>query len=311
MTRVSLRQTLSELVDLGALGDRNALPGLLVSATDVAEGQIKYFYSREESLSLDHIIASGSLPPSFPMTSVDGKSYWDGGVFDNTPLGAVLDRLDQTAGVDRTVYVVNLFPNKAPIPGSLIEVAQRVQSLQFANKTAESTEVDVPVRSSRRAHERARSVTGRQPTERQRRLQTSETAKLHRRTENRLDHASKPRRHTGWQRLFAGDDQQARERKGISKPPRHCSKTTMRGAFACRQAMRRCDLDRPVPSPRAIKRQLVARRGTARQVRTPECRQRRQCLASISSGHTKKASFEGGIPSAAPLRSGQRNQCLG
>jgi NTE family protein len=132
-----LRQTLSELVDLAALADRNALPGLLVSATDVEEGQIKYFYSREESLSLDHIVASGSLPPSFPMTSVDGKSYWDGGVFDNTPLGAVLDRLDQTVGADRTVYVVNLFPNKAPIPGSLIEVAQRVQSLQFANKTAE------------------------------------------------------------------------------------------------------------------------------------------------------------------------------
>jgi NTE family protein len=132
-----LRETLSQLVDLVALADRNALPGLLVSATDVEEGQIKYFYSREESLSLDHIVASGSLPPSFPMTSVDGKSYWDGGVFDNTPLGAVLDRLDQTVGADRTVYVVNLFPNKAPIPSSLIGVSQRVQSLQFANKTAE------------------------------------------------------------------------------------------------------------------------------------------------------------------------------
>jgi NTE family protein len=138
-----LRQTLSQLIDLAALADRNAFPGLLVSATDVKEGQIKYFYSREESLTLDHIVASGSLPPSFPMTEVkskpseDGIYYWDGGVFDNTPLGAVLDRLDQSVGVDRTVYVVNLFPNKAPIPRSLLEVAQRVQGLQFANKTAE------------------------------------------------------------------------------------------------------------------------------------------------------------------------------
>jgi NTE family protein len=132
-----LHQTLSQLIDLTALADRNAFPGLLVSATNVEEGQIKYFYSREESLTLDHIVASGSLPPSFPMTSVNDTLYWDGGVFDNTPLGAVLDRLDQTVGVDRTVYVVNLFPNKAPIPGSLLEVAQRVQGLQFANKTAE------------------------------------------------------------------------------------------------------------------------------------------------------------------------------
>jgi NTE family protein len=132
-----LRTTLSQLVDLDALADRNAAPGLLVSATDVEEGQVEYFYSRERSLSLDHIVASGSLPPSFPMTVIDDKSYWDGGLFDNTPLGAVLDRLDQTAGVGRTVYVVNLFPNKAPIPSTLLEVTQRVQNLQFANKTSE------------------------------------------------------------------------------------------------------------------------------------------------------------------------------
>jgi NTE family protein len=132
-----LRHTLAQLVDLEALADRNATPGLLVSATDVGEGQIKYFYSREQELSLDHIVASGSLPPSFPMTVIDGKPYWDGGLFDNTPLGAVLDRLDGAAGVDRTVYVVNLFPNKTPIPVTMLEVTERVQSLQFANKTFE------------------------------------------------------------------------------------------------------------------------------------------------------------------------------
>ena len=71
------------------------------------------------------------------MTRIGENSYWDGGLFDNTPLGAVLDRLDPAAGVDRTVYVVNLFPNEAPIPRTLLEVSQRMQNLQFANKSAE------------------------------------------------------------------------------------------------------------------------------------------------------------------------------
>ncbi len=142
-----LRETLSQLIDLAALEDLDAHPGLLVSATNVKAGEIEYFYSHDAKtrLSLDHILASGSLPPSFPMTLLKDKSkpsdegtyYWDGGVFDNTPLGAVLDRLDPTVGVDRTVYVVNLFPNEESIPTSLIEVIERVQTLQFANKTAE------------------------------------------------------------------------------------------------------------------------------------------------------------------------------
>ena len=38
-----LRQTHSQLVDLKALADPKASPGLLVSATDVEGGQIEYF----------------------------------------------------------------------------------------------------------------------------------------------------------------------------------------------------------------------------------------------------------------------------
>jgi NTE family protein len=132
-----LRRTLEQLVDTDALSDPKATPRLLVSATDLEEGQIEYFYSGKDGLSLDHIIASGSLPPSFPKTDIKNKSYWDGGLFDNTPLGAVLDKLNDAPGVDRTVYVVNLFPNKGPVPRNLLEVMARIQNLQFANKTAE------------------------------------------------------------------------------------------------------------------------------------------------------------------------------
>jgi NTE family protein len=131
-----LRDTLAELVDLEGLKRSDAEPLLLVSATNVREGQIKYFDSREGGLSLDHIVASASLPPAFPMTDIGDQPYWDGGLFDNTPLGAVLDRLDPADHVERTVYLVNLFPNKGPIPDSLPAVAERMKNLQFANKTS-------------------------------------------------------------------------------------------------------------------------------------------------------------------------------
>lgn len=136
-----LRETLSQLVDLKALADPRAMPGLLVSATDIEAGQIEYFYSADQGLSLDHIVASGSLPPSFPMTVIGAKSYWDGGLFDNTPLGAVLDRLDTSEDTDRTIYVVNLFPNKARLPRNMQEVATRTQNLQFANKTLQDVKM--------------------------------------------------------------------------------------------------------------------------------------------------------------------------
>ena len=120
-----LRRTLEELVDCAALADRNASPALLVSATDLQQGEITYFHSRETSFSLDHIMASGSIPPAFPATVINGKPYWDGGVFDNTPLGAVLDLMDDAPDRERSVFVVNLFPNVAPVPADLAQVMAR------------------------------------------------------------------------------------------------------------------------------------------------------------------------------------------
>jgi NTE family protein len=49
--------------------------------------------------------------------------------------------LDNRADVDRTVYVVNLFPNKGFIPRNLFEVSSRMKNLQFANKTLEDVKM--------------------------------------------------------------------------------------------------------------------------------------------------------------------------
>jgi predicted acylesterase/phospholipase RssA len=131
-----LRRTLEDLVDLEALKDAAARPRLLVTATDIEAGQIEAFDSGDGGMSLDHILASGSLPPSFPMTKIGEARYWDGGLFDNTPLGDVLERLDPSdeAGA-REIVVVNLFANAGKVPGDFAEVNQRMLDLTFANKT--------------------------------------------------------------------------------------------------------------------------------------------------------------------------------
>ncbi|WP_293904070.1 patatin-like phospholipase family protein [Phenylobacterium sp.] len=133
-----LRETLAQLADLEALADPDAMPRLLVTATDVGAGQIQAFDSGDGGMTLDHILASGSLPPSFPMTHFGGRAYWDGGLFDNTPLGEVIARLDPALAckAERAVVVVNLFPNEGAVPTDLQQVSQRMMGLTFANKTA-------------------------------------------------------------------------------------------------------------------------------------------------------------------------------
>jgi predicted acylesterase/phospholipase RssA len=77
------------------------------------------------------------LPPSFDRTRIAGKYYWDGGLFDNTPLGPVIELLNDGKNADTTVYVVNLFPNKARLPQTMSQVVERMLNLQFANRTAQ------------------------------------------------------------------------------------------------------------------------------------------------------------------------------
>jgi predicted acylesterase/phospholipase RssA len=92
------------------------------------------------ALTADHVAASGSLPPSFPMTAAPAPGgrpmpYWDGGLFDNTPLSKVIDALEDSPDPDKTMYVVNLFPSSAPLPRTMPEVVTRMMTLAFSNQT--------------------------------------------------------------------------------------------------------------------------------------------------------------------------------
>ena len=67
-------------------------------------------------------MASGSLPPGFPTTEVNGGYYWDGGLFENTPLSPALNRLEELDKEKKELVVVELFPSQSPIPGDVADV---------------------------------------------------------------------------------------------------------------------------------------------------------------------------------------------
>src|SRR5688500_3077161 len=73
------RRTLADLVDAVGLTDEQ--PRVIVGATNVGAGQMEYFDGRRPGgLTFDHVVASGSLPPGFPMTAIGERRYWDGGL---------------------------------------------------------------------------------------------------------------------------------------------------------------------------------------------------------------------------------------
>jgi NTE family protein len=60
-------------------------------AVNVRTGNFTYFDTETHLIRPEHIMASGSLPPGFPATEIDGEFYWDGGLISNTPLQWVAD----------------------------------------------------------------------------------------------------------------------------------------------------------------------------------------------------------------------------
>jgi len=132
-----LRTTLTELVDLKKLNGEH--PRVVVGATNIATAEIEFFDNRTPGgLTFEHVAASGSLPPGFPMTTIDGEMYWDGGLFSNTPLSPAIHALEEAAGGDpdavRELIVIELFPMHAPIPTGMFEVLNRMIQLQYTSR---------------------------------------------------------------------------------------------------------------------------------------------------------------------------------
>jgi NTE family protein len=124
-----LRRTLGELADLDRLRDHG--PRLTVGAVNARSGAMRYFDSRDETLTIDHVMASGALPPAFPAVRIDGEPYWDGGIYSNTPIEAVLDDRPRR---DSLIFAVNVWHQTGPEPESIWQVMGRHKDIQFASR---------------------------------------------------------------------------------------------------------------------------------------------------------------------------------
>ena len=124
-----LRRTLGGLVDFEQM--QHGRTRLTVGAVNVCSGHMRYFDTRNETVSLDHIMASGALPPAFPAVRIDGQAYWDGGLYSNTPIEAVLDDNPRR---DSLIFAVNVWHQSALQPESIWQVMGRQKDIQYASR---------------------------------------------------------------------------------------------------------------------------------------------------------------------------------
>jgi len=124
-----VKALLNKYVDFTAL--RDSPIRLLVSAVNVETGQLEIFDSYERDLTADHIVASGSLPPGFGWTTIDGQKYWDGGILSNSPLDQVVEKCG-TGG--KKIYIVDLYSQMRSLPRNMIEVQARRDEIVFAER---------------------------------------------------------------------------------------------------------------------------------------------------------------------------------
>jgi len=127
----ALADTLKQLVDFPYL---NAPGGMrmTVNALKVTTGELASFDNQSGNVGIDHIMASGALPPGFPPVRINGDLYWDGGLFSNTPLETVLD---DEPHVDTLCFMVDLWSPVGDEPRSFDEVQTRQKDVTFASRS--------------------------------------------------------------------------------------------------------------------------------------------------------------------------------
>lgn len=128
-TTSPLSQTLFSLVDFDLVNAKRTR--FTLGAVNARTGVMRYFDSRDDSLGVEHVMASAALPPAFPAIRIEGEPYWDGGIYSNTPIEIVLDDRPRC---DSVIFTVQLWNSDGPEPESIWQVLGREKEIQYASR---------------------------------------------------------------------------------------------------------------------------------------------------------------------------------
>lgn len=130
-----LKPTLERLVDFDRINSKSIR--FSVGAVNVRTGNFAYFDNETDAIGVEHVMASGALPPAFEAVEIKGERYWDGGLVTNTPLDWVLSA---HSGLDTLIFQIDLWSARGAFPVDLSEVAVRIKEIQYSSRTRAATD---------------------------------------------------------------------------------------------------------------------------------------------------------------------------
>ena len=132
-----LIRSLGELVDFDYLNREG--PRLSIGAVNIRSGNLAFFDKAKEKIRLEHILASGALPPGLPPVRIGQDYFWDGGIVSNTPLQYVLD--EPPPKPEMCIFQVDLFSARGLLPGNLLDAVEREKEIRYSSRTRLNTDM--------------------------------------------------------------------------------------------------------------------------------------------------------------------------
>ncbi|KTD16786.1 patatin-like phospholipase family protein [Legionella jordanis] len=132
-----LRRTLERVIDFDRINDNKDVT-LCLGAVNVTSGEMIFFNNQMITITPEHVMASGALPPGFPAIKIGDDYFWDGGIYANTPLVTVLDALPEK---DTLCFVVDCFSLQGPLPRNMDQLEERQKDIRYASHSRRLTNV--------------------------------------------------------------------------------------------------------------------------------------------------------------------------